>query len=256
MIVNPLADALIAILALMTVLWLVSIYVQDVSIVDLFWGPAIALGGFVYWLEQSPAVMRANLVLVAALLWAARLGIYLYLRNAGKPEDRRYRDMRERNAPGFEYKSIYLVFGLQGVLAWVVGLPLYGGIVSSAPLNWLDALGFSLFAFGLIWESVADFQLARFLSSRQNTDAVMDSGLWRYSRHPNYFGEFCLWWGLWLVAAAAGAAWTIVGPILLSLFLFKVSGVALLEKDISGRRPAYQAYIDRTSAFFPLPPRD
>jgi len=256
MLISPLFDGLIAILVLMLLLWLCSMYLENVSIVDLFWGPAIALAGCVYWFETDMASSRANLVVVLALLWALRLGLFLYSRNSGKPEDRRYRDMRKRNDPGFRFKSLYLVFGLQAILAWIVGLPLYGAITSSAPLGILDGLGLVVFVFGLTWESVADQQLANFLRTRENERAVMDKGVWRYSRHPNYFGEFCLWWALWLFAVSAGAAWTIVGPLVLSVFLFKVSGVALLEKDIGERRPEYQAYIDRTAAFFPRRPRE
>jgi steroid 5-alpha reductase family enzyme len=163
--------------------------------------------------------------------------------------------MRARNDPGFQFKSLYLVFGIQGILAWIIGLPLYGAVFSAEPLSVLDGLAGCLFLYGLVWESVADWQLATFLRTRENNQAVLDAGLWRYSRHPNYFGEFCLWWGIWLFALSAGAAWTIVGPVVLSVFLFKVSGVALLEKDIGNRRPAYQAYIDRTAAFFPRPPQ-
>lgn len=246
---------LYAALALMTVLWCISIPLRDVSIIDLFWGPAITLCGIVYWLqlEDDPSD-RANLVLVLAVLWAGRLGAYLAIRNHGQPEDRRYVAMRERNDPGFWLKSLYLVFGLQAVLAWLVGMPLYGAVQGSAPLGWLDLAGALLFAFGFFWESVADWQLARFLSERKD-GAVLNTGLWRYSRHPNYFGEFCLWWGFYLLALAAGAAWTVVGPLLLTLFLFKVSGVAMLESDIAKRRPAYADYIRRTPAFFPGRPR-
>jgi steroid 5-alpha reductase family enzyme len=252
---NPLITALAAVLVLTFVLWLISIPLKNVAIIDLFWGPAVALPGVVYWFLAAAPGPRADLIAVLAVLWAARLGIYLFARNSGKPEDRRYQAMREKHDPGFRFKSLYIVFWLQAVLAWVIGLPLYGAVYSSAPLGILDFIGAALFVFGFAWESIADWQLASFLRTRKNNDAVMDKGLWRYSRHPNYFGEFTLWWGLWLIAAAGGAAWTIVGPILLSFFLLKVSGVALLEKDIGERRPAYQAYIDRTSAFFPRPPR-
>jgi steroid 5-alpha reductase family enzyme len=251
---NPLLAGLIAVLALMFVLWLASIPLKNVAIVDLFWGPAVVLTGVVYWFSAAAPSARATLITGLALLWAVRLGIYLYLRNSGKSEDRRYRDMRARHDPGFKYKSLFIVFWLQAVLAWVIGWPLYGAIFSDNALGLLDFLGVAIFLFGLVWETIADWQLARFLESRGNSGAVMDKGLWRYSRHPNYFGEFCLWWGLWLLAASAGAYWTVIGPALLSYFLLKVSGVALLEKDISERRPAYRAYIDKTSAFFPRKP--
>jgi steroid 5-alpha reductase family enzyme len=244
-----------AIVLLMLLLWLVSVYLQNVSIIDLFWGPAIATGATAYWLSAADPGARATLVLVFAWLWALRLGIYLTGRNFGKPEDRRYADMRRRHDPGFWLKSLLLVFALQAVLAWIVGLPLFGAIHSAEPLVLLDYLGAAIFLFGWIWESIADWQLARFLRTRTNQDAVLDYGVWRYSRHPNYFGEFTLWWGLWLIAVAGGAWWTIVGPLLLSFFLLKVSGVAMLEKDIAERRPAYREYIRKTSAFIPRPPR-
>jgi steroid 5-alpha reductase family enzyme len=164
--------------------------------------------------------------------------------------------MRRRHDPGFWLKSLYLVFALQAVLAWIISLPLFGAMHGDAPLGLLDYLGAAVFLFGLLWESLADFQLARFLRTRTSQDAVLDSGVWRYSRHPNYFGEFALWWGLWLLAVAGGAWWTIISPLLLSFLLLKVSGVAMLEKDIAERRPAYRDYIRKTSAFFPRLPRD
>lgn len=251
---GTLLPGLYAIVALMVVLWLISIPLRNVAIIDLFWGVAVATGGTVYWAQLAEPGPRANLVMLLAWLWAIRLFVYLFLRNKGKPEDRRYVEMRNKRS-GFAFKSLYIVFLLQAVLAWIIGLPLYGAAVGEQALNGFDALATALFAFGLIWESLADWQLARFLRTRENNDAVMDKGVWRYSRHPNYFGEFVLWWALWLLAASAGYWWTIVGPLLLSFFLLKVSGVSLLEKDISQRRPAYQDYVRRTSAFIPMPPK-
>lgn len=245
---------LAAITATMVVLWFFSVFLRNVSIVDIFWGPVIGLAGCVYWLPLPDPSVRAQLMLVLVVAWALRLGLYLFFRNKGKREDRRYAAMRERNDPAFWLKSLYLVFLLQAFLAWVVSLPVYGAMQGDAPLGVLDYLGLVLFLFGLIWESLADWQLAHFLKNKTNKDSVLDTGVWRYSRHPNYFGEFCLWWGLWLLALAAGAAWTVVGPLLLSFFLLKVSGVTMLEKDIGERRPAYRDYMRKTSAFFPRPP--
>jgi steroid 5-alpha reductase family enzyme len=242
-------------LLLMLLLWLISVYLRNVSIIDLFWGPAIAVAGTAYWLTADESSARATIVLVFVWIWALRLGVYLAGRNAGKPEDRRYADMRRRHDPGFWLKSLILVFALQAVLAWIVSAPLFGAMQGDASLGLLDYFGMAVFLFGLVWESLADFQLARFLRDRTSKDAVLDTGVWRYSRHPNYFGEFTLWWGLWLLAVAAGAWWTIVGPLLLSFFLLKVSGVAMLEKDIAERRPAYLNYIAKTSAFIPRQPR-
>lgn len=240
---------------LMAAGWLASVARRDVSIVDALWGPAIAATGVAYLALAPAASSRGQLAVALAIAWALRLSAHVLWRNHGKPEDRRYREIRARHEPGFWWKSLVLVFALQAVLAWIVGLPLYGAVASTQPLGALDALGVGLFGFGLVFESVADWQLARFQSRPDAGRGVMDRGLWRYSRHPNYFGEFCLWWGLWLVALWGGAGWTAIGPALLTFFLLKVSGVALTEKDIAGRRPAYRDYVRRTSPFIPWPPR-
>ena len=162
----------------------------------------------------------------------------------------------ERNEPGFAWKSIYLVFGLQAVLAWLISAPIAASIASAAPIDALDAIGAVLTVFGIAFETLADAQLARFKAEPANAGRVMDSGLWRYTRHPNYFGEFCVWWGLYGIALGAGAWWTLFSPLLMTVLLLRVSGVALLEKDIAERRPAYRDYAARTNAFFPGPPRE
>jgi steroid 5-alpha reductase family enzyme len=235
--------------------WVVSLLRRDVSIVDSLWALMIALGGWAYALEADPIGPREALVLGLTSLWALRLSGHITWRNWGHGEDRRYQAIRARNQPRFEWKSLYLVFGLQAVLAWIVSLPLMAALAGGTPLGWLDGLGFGLWLFGIAHEAVADWQLARFKADPANAGQVMDRGLWRYSRHPNYFGEFCVWWGAWLVALAGGGSWTVVSPLLMTLLLLKVSGVALLEQDIGEHRPAYQDYIARTSAFIPWPPR-
>ena len=187
--------------------------------------------------------------------WGLRLAAYLAWRSRGQPEDRRYQAIRRRNEPHFTLKSLWLIFGFQALLAWVISLPLAGAIAGVAPLGWLDALGVALWAVGLGFEAVGDWQLARFKADPASAGRVMDRGLWRYTRHPNYFGDFCVWWGLYLVALAAGAWWTIVGPLIMSFLLLRFSGVRLLERDIGERRPAYAEYARRTNAFFPGPRR-
>ncbi|HET9695105.1 MAG TPA: DUF1295 domain-containing protein, partial [Steroidobacteraceae bacterium] len=199
---------------------------------------------------------RTVLVLTLVTLWGLRLAIYLGRRTFGHEEDRRYQAIRRRNDPGFTWKSLYLVFGLQAVLAWVISLPLLGGVAGDPrPLGVLDGLGAALWLLGWSFESVGDWQLARFKADPANAGRVMDRGLWRYTRHPNYFGDFCVWWGFYLVALAAGAWWSIAGPALMTVLLLRVSGVALLERDIGTRRPGYEEYVRRTNAFFPGPPR-
>jgi len=235
--------------------WAASVALRDVSIVDSAWSLLVLAPALVAAALVPQVGPRAPAVLSLAGIWALRLAVYITWRHWGHPEDSRYQAIRARNEPGFAAKSLYLVFGLQALLAWLVALPLVASVTSAAPWSALDAVGVVLFLLGLVIEALADGQLARFKADPANRGLVMGQGLWRYSRHPNYFGEFCVWWGLWLVASAAGAWWTVVSPLLMSVLLLKVSGVTLLEKDIGGRRPAYRAYAARTNAFFPWRPR-
>ena len=244
-----------AILLLAFATWLVSVYQRDASIVDSAWSLLILLAAIAYAVALPAPGARAAWVLALTALWALRLAGYISWRNWGEPEDHRYQAIRARNQPHFAAKSLYLVFGLQSVLAAVVSLPLLAALASSRLPNWLDALGVAVVLFGLVFETLGDWQLARFKASAASHGRVMDTGLWRYTRHPNYFGEFCVWWGFYVIALAAGGWWTMIAPLLMSLLLLKVSGVALLEKDIGERRPAYKAYVARTNAFFPGRPR-
>ena len=199
---------------------------------------------------------RQALVLALVAIWALRLSAYISWRNHGQPEDYRYQEIRANNEPGFRYKSFYIVFVLQAALAWVISLPLAGGISGQSDIGFLDYAGVALFLVGLFFEAVGDLQLSRFRKDPGNAGKVLEKGLWRYTRHPNYFGNFTLWWGFYLIALSAGAWWTVVSPLLMTFLLLKVSGVALLEKDIGERRPRYQQYIRRTNAFFPGFPRN
>lgn len=242
-------------LALLT--WLASLRQRDASLADRAWPAFIGGAALVYAALLQVSGARSIAMLVLALAWALRLGVYITLRNRGHGEDRRYQQMRERNQPHFGLKSLYLVFGLQAMLGWTVTAPLLVGMASARPFGWLDGVGALLAAFGIVFEAIADAQMGRFKSDPAQRGRVMDHGLWRYSRHPNYFGEACVWWGLWLMAVSAtgwAGAWTVVSPALMTVLLLRVSGVALLEKDIGERRPAYQDYIARTNAFIPGAP--
>ncbi len=241
-------------LALLGVLtWWRSVRCKDVGIVDSIWSLLFLLAGLVWAAQHSGPRSDSMLILIA--IWAARLSLYITLRHHGQPEDRRYQAIRARNQPNFELKSLWLVFGLQVVIAWILAIPLGAVIESQRALSWWDAAGFALFIVGLAVESLADAQMASFRKRPQAVDAVMDSGLWRYSRHPNYFGECLLWWGIYAIAIGAGAPWTVFSPLIMTLLLLKVSGVALLERDLTARRPAYRDYIRRTSPFIPWWPR-
>jgi steroid 5-alpha reductase family enzyme len=247
---------LAAVLAAAFITWLVSLDKHDVSIVDSVWAFFFVFAASAYTWTLWPAIgPRTLLVLILLGFWAVRLSGYITWRNWDEGEDARYQEIRRRNEPGFAWKSIYLVFVLQALLAWIISAPLLSAIASSRTIGLLDFVGLALCAGGLLVEAIADWQLARFKSHQENRGRVMDQGLWRYSRHPNYFGECCVWWGFYLVAAAAGDSWTVFSPVLMTFLLLKVSGVALLENNIVERRPQYRDYIARTSAFVPWWPR-
>ena len=235
--------------------WIVSVVKRNVTIVDTLWSLLFVIAAAVYAASADVPSQRAWLVLCLVGLWGVRLAAYLAWRNRGHEEDRRYQAIRRRNEPNFALKSLWLIFGFQAVLAWIISLPLVGAVVSDTPLGLLDWLGVALWAVGVFFEAVGDWQLARFKADPANAGKVMDTGLWRYTRHPNYFGDFCAWWGFYLLALSAGAWWSIVGPLIMSFLLLRFSGVRLLERDIGERRPAYAEYVRRTNAFFPGPRR-
>jgi len=237
------------------VAWAVATVRRNVGLVDIFWSLFLLLAAAVYVFFGPDPGARALLTLVLVAAWSLRLAGYLAARNWNAPEDHRYRAIRARNEPGFAWRSLYLVFGLQAVLAWRVAAPLAAAIGAPGALRAFDVAGAVLVSFGIVWETIGDAQLARFKADAANAGRVMDRGLWRYSRHPNYFGEFCVWWGFYAIALGAGAGWTVFSPVLMTVLLLRISGVALLEKDIGERRPAYRDYIARTNAFFPGPPK-
>ena len=247
--------ALLALLGLAAMGWVASVPLRNVSLVDSLWSLMFLLCAVLYTLGQRTLSVRAVLVLVLVALWSLRLAAYITWRNRGHGEDRRYQAIRQRNEPGFTWKSLYLVFGLQAGLAWVISLPLLAAAGSRTPLGILDAVGALLWLVGIVFEAGGDLQLARFKRDPGNAGKVMDRGLWRYTRHPNYFGDFCLWWGFYAFALAGGGWWSVVGPLLMCALLLKVSGVTLLESDIAERRPAYADYVRRTPVFFPGPPK-
>jgi steroid 5-alpha reductase family enzyme len=245
--------------------WLLSLAAGRVCIIDAFWGPGFGVVAGAAML-QVPSAARGWpewLLLSLVLVWGLRLGLHLGLRilRAGE-EDRRYAAMRRKYDPNFHLKSLGIVFLLQAVILWFVSLPVLAAIATDeTPLRGIlqasmAAAGCCLWAVGLLFEAMGDWQLARFRANPENAGRVLDSGLWRLTRHPNYFGDFCVWWGLWLTALSAGAPlWTVVSPAVMAFFLMKVSGVPMLEQDIASRRPGYADYVRRTNAFFPGPPR-
>jgi steroid 5-alpha reductase family enzyme len=246
---------LIVVFALMTVGWIISIVRRDASVVDIGWGLGFVLIAWASYLRFAEGELWARLLLGMATVWGLRLAIHVARRNLPKGEDYRYKAMREKGPDTFARDSLFTIFYFQGVLMTVVSLPLQWGISRPPPTAVLAYLGLAIFAVGLFFEAVGDWQLAQFKADPANRNRVMDKGLWRYTRHPNYFGDFCVWWGIYLVALAAGHWWTIVGPLVMTALLMRYSGAGLLEKTIGKRRPGYEEYVERTNGFFPGPPK-
>jgi steroid 5-alpha reductase family enzyme len=245
--------------------WLLSLVRKDASVVDPLWGTGFIVAAVSYLLLLDGLAAREVLVLVMVAVWGLRLTVYLLWRNRGRGEDPRYTAMRAKRPDSFWWYSYLQVFLLQALLLWLVAAPIAGAM--GAPgggaavgshgvgLTALDYVGIAVWLFGLAWEVTGDTQLALFKRDPANKGKVMQTGAWRYTRHPNYFGEAVLWWGVWLVAAAAHGYWSVYGPVLITLLLLRVSGVALLEKGLKESKPGYADYVTRTSPFIPWPPK-
>jgi len=232
---------------------------HNAALADRAWSVLIMVSAGVFVLGLPPLHDGLIVMLLLGAAWALRLSLFIIWRSWGQPEERRYAQMRQRNQPHFAWKSLYLVFGLQALLAWLVAMPfLAAAAASRAGDAWsgLDSLGLVVALFGLLFEATADAQMAAFKARSPKADEVMDRGLWRFSRHPNYFGESCLWWGLACLAVAGGGAWWAwLSPVLVTFLLLKVSGVNLQEQHLRSRGPAHEHYARRTSAFVPWPPK-
>jgi steroid 5-alpha reductase family enzyme len=244
---------LAAALGLMSLLWLVSLALRNASIVDIFWGAGFVVVGWLYFFLAEQGALERKLLLGALIaIWGLRLSLYILARNLGKGEDFRYVAMRQAAGAGWWWQSYFKVFALQGALMWLISAPLLAGQIGATPagLTILDGLGVLVWAVGFFFEAVGDWQLARFKADPANRDQVMNRGVWRYTRHPNYFGDAAQWWGFFLIAAAAGGWITVFAPILMTFLLVRVSGKALLEKSLNGR-PGYREYVETTSGFIP-----
>lgn len=249
--------AALVILAYMTAIWVASLAKKNASIVDIFWGLGFVIVGWVYFAMTDGYIGRKALLMILVTIWGLRLSGYILWRNWGRGEDFRYRKWREEAGAGFWWKSYFRVFLTQGALMWVISAPLLAAQYAAAPahITLLDDLGFIVWVLGFFFEAVGDLQLARFKANPDNKGKVMSQGVWRYTRHPNYFGDSAQWWGYYFIAAAAGGWWTVFSPALMTALLLRVSGVALLEKTLVETKPQYKEYIETTSAFLPLPPR-
>ncbi len=255
---NSLLPALVGLLGASTVLWVASLVLRDSSIVDIFWGLGFLGVAIFYSTVSGPSTQRGALILALVLIWGVRLSVYLAYRNIGRQEDFRYQAMRDSAGWAWPLVSLFKVFWLQALLLWAVSLPLYAAQrgYSRSPLGWVDFIGLLVWGLGFLFEAVGDFQLARFKKDPENEGKVLDTGLWKYTRHPNYFGDCLVWWGFGIIALATpNALWSLVGPAVMTVLLMKVSGVTLLERNLVNTKVGYLHYTDKTPAFFPWFPR-
>ena len=251
-------QASLIILVLLILLWIVSVFIKNVSIVDLFWGFGFVVINAFYVFSSTEISDRQMLLLVLVSLWGLRLSFYLGWRNIGKAEDFRYQEFRKKYGPErYWWFSFFQTFLLQGVLMMLISTPLLGANFGeqNSGLQWLDYAGILVWIIGFTFEVGGDFQLARFKSNPQNKGKVLNTGFWKYTRHPNYFGDSAVWWSYALFSIAAGSYWLSLGSVLMTLLIIKVSGVALLEKSLTSTKPQYSEYIRKTNAFIPWFPK-
>jgi steroid 5-alpha reductase family enzyme len=249
--------AAIAIACMMIAVWAISLVMRDASIVDIAWGSGFVLVAWVsYWLSDGNST-RSFLLTALTTIWGLRLAIYLAKRNLGHGEDFRYQSMRRKHGDRFAIVSLYTVFGLQGLLMFIVSLPVQLGQVREEPgFGIVGVFGVLVWGVGIYFEAVGDAQLARFKRNPANKGLIMDQGLWRYTRHPNYFGDSCVWWGLGLIAAESSLGlFGLIGPAVMTFLLVKVSGAAMLDRAMLKRKPGYENYVATTSGFIPRRPR-
>ena len=248
------ANAALVILGLMIALWLISLLLKDSSIVDIFWGTGFFITAwFYFFLTPDGFAARKLLIVILTTIWGLRLSIHILLRNWGHGEDYRYQQWRQEAGSNWWWRSFFKVFLLQGALMWIISAPLLAAQSNPNPprLIWLDYLGAILWGIGFFFEAVGDWQLARFRANPDNKGKLLNTGLWYYTRHPNYFGDAAQWWGFYLIATAAGGYWTIFSPIIMTLLLRRVSGVTMLEKSLKESKPGYKEYVETTNPFIP-----
>lgn len=255
---NLYLNASILIIVLVTLLWMYSVYIKNASIVDIFWGFGFVVITTYLFFTADNLSLRQIILSALVSIWGLRLTIHLFIRNVGKPEDFRYQKFRkDYGEHRYWWFSYFQVFLLQGVLMLMIASPLFGVYLTeeNTSLNVFDFLAIALWIIGISFEAGGDYQLTKFRSQRKSKDEVLSSGFWKYTRHPNYFGDAAVWWSYALFAIAAQQYWFVLGSLLMTYLIIKISGVAMLERSLSTDKPAYKDYAERTSAFFPWFPK-
>jgi len=250
-------NGFILVMIMMTLVWIASVIIKNVSIVDIFWGFGFVLLSWLYFFQTDGYLVRKIILLVLVNIWGLRLTIYILWRNWGKEEDYRYQEFRKKHGKKYWWYSFFDTFLVQGLLMILISAPLLGAQISARhrALNAFDFIAIALWIIGFTFEAGGDLQMAKFKSKPENKGKVMRKGLWKYTRHPNYFGDSTQWWGYGFFSIAAGSYLPALGTILMTLLIIKVSGVALLEKSLKDKKPKYRDYIEKTSAFIPWFPQ-
>jgi len=230
--------------------WLLSLRKNNVTHVDIMWSLFFVFNTLYFYTAFTPS-LRATLILFLVLLWGLRLSVYLAIRTWGKSEDARYLKIRQNNEPNFRYKSAYIIFGFQSILAWIVGSILFMAIENDHPLTWLDYIGLLVTFFGIIYESIADYQLMQFKNNIKNRGKLLQSGLWKFSRHPNYFGEILVWWGFFITTLVTGIHFNLIAPLLMTFLILRFSGVTLLEANLLKKLNGYNNYQKKVNTIIP-----
>jgi steroid 5-alpha reductase family enzyme len=247
-----------AIMLLMLTGWLISLAVKNAALADRIWGLGFILVAWVTFIQVGHDAAKTMMIPALTTIWGLRLFIHISWRSRGKGEDPRYGAMRKKHGKAFWIISLFKVFIVQGLFMWTISFVVQYGQAAryDAAINAFDIAGMLIWTVGLFFESVSDWQLARFISNHENRGKIMNRGLWKYSRHPNYFGESCIWWGMFIIVLQApGGIVTIISPLLITYTLLRVSGVTLMERTIFGDNPDYKKYVESTSSFIPWLPK-
>jgi len=251
-------QGLLLIVLFFTAVWLLSVVLKNASIVDIFWGVGYVLSGVFYSMVTPGFSTREIIVVVLTTIWGLRLSTHIFLRNMGKPEDYRYQEFRRNyGEKRYWWFSYFQVFLLQGTLVWLISAPLLAVsyYASGNSFGFLDVLGILVWLIGFTFEAGGDWQLARFKANPANKGKLLTTGFWKFTRHPNYFGDAAVWWGFAVFSVAAGCFWPVLSSLLMTWLIIRVSGVAMLERTMKNTKPGFEEYVKKTSAFIPWVPK-
>jgi len=245
---------LLLIWAFATIIWMLSVYLKNASIVDIFWGLSFVIVSAFYFMVSPDISARKIITMILVVIWGLRLSIYIFWRNIGKPEDYRYQAFRKKyGEKRYWWFSYFQVFLLQGFLVWLISAPLLAinYFAEENPFGVFDVLGILVWLIGFTFEAGGDWQLARFKKNPENKGKLLTNGFWKYTRHPNYFGDAAVWWGFAILSVASGCYLPVLSALLMTWLIVKVSGVSMLEGTLKNTKPGFEDYINKTSAFIP-----